>query len=88
MIVEPSHTQIGAMMDFLKEYPFISIEQYYWGLSAPMIRIMTEDATKVMHLSEKQAKEYQKYKKTGRRSKRVYTDSKEDLDAFERELGI
>lgn len=54
------------MMDFLKAYPFVTMEQYYWELSAPKIRLMTYDATKVHYLSEKQAKEM-KVKKTARR---------------------
>lgn len=44
------------MMDFLKAYPFISMEEYKWGLSIPMIKIMSIDNTKVNYLSEKQAK--------------------------------
>ena len=49
---------------------------------------MIRDATKVIYLSEKQAKQYKQYKRTSKSHNRVYTDSKEDLDAFEQELGI
>lgn len=44
------------MMDFLKSYPFITMEQYYWELSYPMIRLMAYDATRVIYLSEEEAK--------------------------------
>lgn len=44
------------MVDFLKAYPFISMEEYKWKLSVPMIRIMTIDNTRIHYLSEKQAK--------------------------------
>lgn len=44
------------MVDFLKAYPFISMEQYKWGLSVPMIKLMSIDNTRVHYLSEKEAK--------------------------------
>ena len=44
------------MVDFLKANPFITYEQYRWGLSVPMIRLMSADNTRVHYLSEKQAK--------------------------------
>ena len=44
------------MVDFLKANPFITYEQYRWGLSVPMIRIMSVDNTRVHYLSEKEAK--------------------------------
>ena len=49
---------------------------------------MIKDATKVIYLSEKQAKKYKRAKKNSRKTNKVYTDSKEDMEAFERELGI
>lgn len=42
------------MVDFLKAYPFISIEQYKWELSISMIRIMSADNTHVNYLSEEE----------------------------------
>jgi hypothetical protein len=42
------------MVDFLKAYPFISMEEYKWKLSVPMIRLMTIDNTRIHYLSEKQ----------------------------------
>jgi hypothetical protein len=44
------------MVDFLKANPFITYEQYRWGLSVPMIRLMSVDSTRVNYLSEKEAK--------------------------------
>ena len=75
-------------MDFLKSYPFLSVEDYYWNYSHIMIQLMIRDATKVIYLFEKQAEKYKQYKRTSRSVNRVYTDSEEDMEAFERELGI
>lgn len=44
------------MVDFLKANPFVSMEDYKWRLSVPMIRIMSIDNTRVHYLTEKQAK--------------------------------
>lgn len=44
------------MVDFLKAYPFVSMEDYKWGLSVPMIRLMCSDNTRVHYLSEKEQK--------------------------------
>lgn len=41
-------------MDFLKANPFVSYEQYFWGLSVPMIKLMNIDNTRVHYLSEKE----------------------------------
>lgn len=43
------------MVDFLKANPFVTMEDYKWKLSAPMIRIMSCDTTHIHYLSEKQA---------------------------------
>ena len=45
------------MVDFLKANPFVTMEEYKWGLSVPMIRLMSIDNTRVHDLSEKQAQE-------------------------------
>lgn len=42
------------MVDFLKAYPFVSMEDYKWKLSVPMIRLMTIDNTRVHYLSDKE----------------------------------
>lgn len=44
------------MVDFLKANPFVSMEDYKWKLSVPMIRIMSDDNTRVNYLSEAEAK--------------------------------
>lgn len=44
------------MVDFLKANQFVTYEQYRWGLSVPMIRLMSSDNTRVHYLSEKEAK--------------------------------
>lgn len=44
------------------------------------------DATQVVYLTDKQEKEYKRVKRTNTNSNKVYTD--EDLDAFDRELGL
>lgn len=76
------------MIDFIKAYPSFTIHDYVWGLSAPLIKTMLMDATQVYYLDENQQKEYKQYKRTNRKTNRVYTDSKEDMEAFEKELGI
>lgn len=43
------------MVDFLKANPFVSMEQYRWELSVPMIRLMSVDNTRIHYLTEKQA---------------------------------
>lgn len=63
------------MVDFLKANPFITYEQYRWGLSVPMIRLMSADNTRVHYLSEKEAK----------RKKAVVVN---DADALMNDLGV
>jgi hypothetical protein len=43
------------MVDFLKANPFVSMEDYKWKLSVPMIKLMSMDNTHIHYLSEKQA---------------------------------
>lgn len=44
------------MVDFLKANPFMTIEDYLWKYSIPMIKIMGMDNTHVNCLGEKEAK--------------------------------
>lgn len=44
------------MVDFLKANPFVTMDDYKWGLSVPMIRIMISDNTRIHYMSEKEAK--------------------------------
>lgn len=64
-----SVSEIGDMVDFLKAFPFVTMEDYKWGLSAPMIRLMAIDNTHINYLSEKQAN----------KKKATKIDSAEDL---------
>lgn len=49
-----SVTEIGDMVDFLKNFPFMTMDDYRWEYSIPMIRIMGMDNTRVHYLSEKE----------------------------------
>lgn len=44
------------MVDFLKANPFVTMDDYKWGLSVPMIRLMITDNTRIHYMSEKEAK--------------------------------
>lgn len=44
------------MVDFLKANPFVTMEDYKWRLSYPMIKIMSADNTHIHYLSEKEQK--------------------------------
>lgn len=57
-----SVSEVGQMVDFLKANPFVSMEDYRWGLSVPMIKLMMYDNTHVHYLSEKE-KAMGEYKK-------------------------
>lgn len=58
---------VGEAMDFIKQYPSMTFEDYFWKYSAPMIRLMASDGTYAKYLSEKQAKSYwAKHKRLGR----------------------
>jgi hypothetical protein len=43
------------MVDFLKANPFVSMDDYKWGLSVPMIRLMIQDNTRIHYMSDKEA---------------------------------
>lgn len=57
-----SVSSIGEMMDFLKSFPFVSVEDYMWGYSSSMIRLMSADNTRVEHISEKKAERLKREK--------------------------
>ena len=44
------------MVDFLKANPFVTMDDYKWVLSVPMIRLMISDNTRIHYMSEKEAK--------------------------------
>lgn len=49
-------SEVGRMVDFLKANPFVSMEDYLWKYSVPYLRLMAVDNTRVIYLSEEQAK--------------------------------
>lgn len=64
------------MMDFLKMYPAFTMHDYIWGISAPMIKIMTSDATQVICLTTDEQKE--EYKRWKRRHDATLMDNLDD----------
>lgn len=50
-----SVSEIGDMVDFLKANPYMTMEDYLWKYSIPMIKIMGMDNSHVNYLSEKEA---------------------------------
>ncbi len=58
------------MVDFLKANPYMSMEDYQWKYSIPMIKIMGMDNSHVNYLSEKQA-EKRKFKNIDMNGKSV-----------------
>lgn len=72
------------MMDFLKSYPFLTVEDYYWNYSYIMIQLMIRDATKVYYLSEAQYKEY----KRNQMLANAQVVATNDIDAFEKAFDV
>lgn len=70
------------MCDFLKAFPFVTMEQYLWEYSIPLIRLMSADVSHVLYLTEKQMKEYQAHNATNLGE--VYTDP----EKFMKDLGF
>lgn len=68
-------------MDFIKQYPSVTFEDYIWTYSSPMIRIMSSDGSYTKYLSEKQAKSYWA---KHRNNAKVY----DDADKFINDLGL
>lgn len=46
------------MADVLKNFPFMSMEDYKWGYSSNLIKFMAYDATRVVYHSEEWAKRH------------------------------
>ena len=65
------------MVDFLKANPFMTMEDYLWKYSIPMIKIMGMDNTHVNCLTEKQAED--------RKFKRM--DMNRSVEELENDLG-
>lgn len=49
-------SEVGDMVDFLKNNPSISYTEYMWELSVPMTRLMQIDFSRVRYLSEDEIK--------------------------------
>lgn len=58
-------SEVGRMVDFLKANPFVSMEDYRWKYSVPYLRLMAVDNTRVIYLSEEQAKKKKAKKYSG-----------------------
>ena len=50
-----ARTEYGQMVDFLKNNPYVSREQYMWEWTIPQIRLASYDYTHIKYLSEKEA---------------------------------
>lgn len=68
-------------MDFIKQYPSMTFEDYFWGYSGAMIRLMSQDGTSVRYLSEKQAAAYK-----SKKAKKVCSSVEEFANALGRPL--
>lgn len=44
------------MVDFLKNNPYVTREEYLWEWTIPQVKLATYDNTHVVYLSEKEAK--------------------------------
>ena len=42
------------MVDFLKAFPFVTMEEYKWKYSVPMIKLMSMDNTRIHYKSDKE----------------------------------
>lgn len=69
------------MADILKALPFLTVEEYLWGLSASFIRLMAYDQSRVRYLSQKQVEKRKRQREAERQ--RVFTAD----DVF-RHLGL
>lgn len=50
------------MVDFLKQNPYVTREEYMWEWTIPQIRLASYDFTHVRYLSEEEAKAAKKAK--------------------------
>ena len=67
------------MVDFLKANPYMSIEEYRWKYSIPMIKIMGMDNSHVNYLSEKEAE---------RKKGRLINMSEKSVEDLNNDLGV
>ena len=74
-----SVSEIGDMVDFLKANPFMTMDDYLWKYSIPMLKIMGMDNSHVNYLSEKEAQD--------RKIKTVDVSGK-DIKELNNDLGV
>ena len=43
------------MVDFLKNYPYVTIDEYKWRINPAMVKVMQYDFTHVNYLSDEEA---------------------------------
>lgn len=84
-VVIYAETEIGEITDYLKANPYLSREEVIWQMSVPYLEISKQDATRVIYLSEKQAKKYKAMQRTKPSSKNKVYDNADDFAAA---LGI
>lgn len=71
-----ARTEIGYMMDFMKENPSVTKEAYMWEWTIPQIKIASSDKTHVRYLTEKESE--------ARKAKRYSSENISELS----DLGI
>lgn len=73
------------MVDWLKANPSLTMNDYLWGISVCMAKVMAADATHTVYLSEKQAK---KQKLLNQKQNAVAFDEKLESEDFLNDLGM
>lgn len=73
------------MVDWLKANPSFTMNDYLWGISVCMAKVMAADATHSVYLSEKQAKKYKDMQRIQPSVKNKYYNNADD---FASALGI
>jgi hypothetical protein len=47
-------SDVGMMVDFLKNNPYVTLDDYMWKLNPCLIKLMTIDNTRVHYLTDKE----------------------------------
>ena len=47
-------SDVGMMVDFLKNNPYVTMDDYMWKLNPCLIKLMTIDNTRVHYLTDKE----------------------------------
>ena len=48
-----SRTEWGQMIDFLRQNPYVTKEEYMWKWTVPQIKLASHDFTHVVYLTDK-----------------------------------